>query len=293
MSKSGKSVTEKQASTVTNNDSSVVIEDSDSWSNINFVYTSPPCWRYSCSTESQHKIDDGLALRSPDFIRSSPPCHTYSGSHERVHRSAPCQPYSDATMNVRSDEISCGDSRGEVSSSGCSSSTGSSLVNLEAFGDALRHNMTSRHEAKQVKQQSASRRLIPRCFWDRSRRSTNEQINAAGNELKEISDDKSVSSTVQTTSFDEEEVAEQNATRWLPNVIAGWLLFALSWFILTPSEDEDEERGLKKTATESGLKPHWKWNWDRIIKVLSVVVGIEVLCVACQFLAYLRLATVE
>jgi hypothetical protein len=186
--------------------------------------------------------------------------------------------------------------------------TGGSVdIDVQIFGDVLRHSLATRQEQEQQDESSPPpsgilQQFIPHKFFAFSRKKKKkkncdeETANNGVSTSSSNEDDKSISTVHTTSSFDDNDddvtfwdVTTQNAV----SLVMKFIICFLPWLTITTNNSTtkvgDEELGLKKPINCKSIVS-WRVNWDRIITVLTILIAIEVVCVIGLAVGYIILS---
>jgi hypothetical protein len=137
---------------------------------------------------------------------------------------------------------------------------------LEVFGDALRQLLSVRQGEKQFEDQSTRRSMLG--FLTRNQAPSSTVIQMDGWDKKSFLTVDSVVSREEVTG------PEKENNVW--SSFVALLMVVFSWFVKL-DEEQSEELGICESP-RNGTKS-FRWNWDRIIEFLTIIVAIEIVCV--------------
>lgn len=183
---------------------------------------------------------------------------------------------------------------------------------IHVFGDVLRQTLSNRQEQQQQQQQTRRSRskMLPLFFFK-----TNRDQDNSPNAIEETSpwkydddDEKSLATYVGTTSLNEESTSGSEyvyhffwGSTLLSYCVSCWTSCWWSWF-LTPDSRSRAEGQLHDDYDDANFdtnvvpKPNndtidkassFRWNWDLIVTVLSILLGLEILLVFGLLVAWM------
>ena len=161
-----------------------------------------------------------------------------------------------------------GDASCSIFSRNSNNSSSSSMHHeqLEVFGDTLRQLLSVRLGEKQYEDQSTRRSMLGFLIRNQAPPSTAIQ--------KDGWDEKSFLTVHSSVSREEFTGPEKENNVWTS--FFALLMVVLSWFVVL-DEEQSEDLGICESP-RNGTKS-FRWNWDRIIKFLTIIVAIEIVWV--------------